>query len=136
MKIIVLDGYTLNPGDLSWDALGALGECEILDRTPQAEVVARAAGAEIVITNKASLGRAGIAVLPALKYIGVTATGYNVVDTDAARERGVIVTNVPAYGTRSVAQHVFALLLELTQNAGLHSRGVSEGKWAGAKDWC
>jgi glycerate dehydrogenase len=136
MKIIVLDGHTLNPGDLSWDALRAHGECEIHERTSQNEVAARAAGAEIVITNKASLGSAEIAALPALKYIGVTATGYNVVDIDAARKRGIVVTNVPAYGTRSVAQHVFALLLELTQHAGLHAAGVREGRWAGASDWC
>jgi glycerate dehydrogenase len=136
MKIIVLDGYTLNPGDLAWDALRALGDCEIHDRTPAGKVVERATGAEIVITNKTVLGRTEIASLPVLKYIGVTATGFNVVDIEAARERGIVVTNVPAYGTRSVAQHVFALLLELTQHAGLHARGVAEGKWTGAADWC
>ena len=133
MKIIVLDGHALNPGDLDW---GPLGASEIFPRTAVGDVVVRASGAEVVITNKVVLGRAEIAALPALRYIGVTATGFNVVDIDAARERGIVVTNVPAYGTRSVAQHVFALLLELTQNVGGHSQGARGGKWADAADWC
>ena len=133
MKIIVLDGHALNPGDLDW---GPLGASEIFPRTAVGDVVVRASGAEVVITNKVVLGRTEIAALPALRYIGVTATGFNVVDIDAARERGIVVTNVPAYGTRSVAQHVFALLLELTQNVGGHSQGARGGKWAGAADWC
>ena len=124
MKIVVLDGHTLNPGDLSWDALASLGELAVHDRTAPDEVMARAAGAEIVITNKTRLDRERIEALDSLRYIGVLATGYDVVDVRAARERGVVVTNVPAYGTRSVAQATFALLLELTNHVGLHSRGV------------
>lgn len=136
MNIVVLDGYTLNPGDLSWDELKAMGSCEIFDRTQPGEVAARAANAEIVITNKAILHRAQIEALPKLKYIGVTATGYNVVDIDAAKERGIVVCNVPLYGTRSVAQHTFALLLELTQHVGHHAQSVRDGRWVRSVDWC
>src|SRR4029450_8216648 len=127
MKIVVLDGFTLNPGDLSWDELRALGTCEIIDRTPANEVVARSADAEILLTNKAVLTRDQIKALPKLKYIGVLATGYNIVDVKAAREQHILVTNVPTYGTRSVAQMTFALLLELTQHAGHHAQTVKEG---------
>ncbi len=136
MNIVVLDGYTLNPGDLSWDELKALGPCEIFDRTPPGEVAARAANAEIVITNKSILHRAQIKAMPMLKYIGVTATGYNVVDIEAAKERGIVVSNVPLYGTRSVAQHTFALLLELTQHVGHHAQTVRDGRWVRSVDWC
>lgn len=136
MNIVVLDGYTLNPGDLSWDELKALGPCEIFDRKPPGEVAARAANAEIVITNKAILHRAQIEAMPKLKYIGVTATGYNVVDIEAAKERGIVVSNVPLYGTRSVAQHTFALLLELTQHVGHHAQTVQDGRWVRSVDWC
>ena len=136
MSIVVLDGFTLNPGDLSWDELESLGTCRIYDRTPPAEVVNRAAGAEIVLTNKVVMGRLEIEQLTALKYLGVTATGTNVVDLEAARERGIAVTNVPAYGTRSVAQATIALLLELTQRAGHHSQSVREGVWTRSLDWC
>ncbi len=136
MNIVVLDGHTLNPGDLSWDELKALGPCEIFDRTPPGEVAARAANAEIVITNKAVLHRPQIEAMPRLKYIGVTATGYNIVDVAAAKERGILVTNVPTYGTRSVAQHTFALLLELTQHAGHHAQTVRDGRWVRSADWC
>lgn len=136
MNIVVLDGYTLNPGDLNWDGLHALGNCQIYDRTPAAEVLGRAAEAEALITNKTVLGRETIERLPKLKYIGVLATGYNVVDAAAAKARGIPVTNVPAYGTRSVAQMVFALLLELTQRAGHHSRTVRDGRWVASPDWC
>jgi glycerate dehydrogenase len=136
MNIVVLDGHTLNPGDLSWDELKALGPCEILDRTPPGEVAARAANADIVIINKAVVHRAQIETMPKLKYIGVTATGYNVVDVEAAKERGILVTNVPTYGTRSVAQHTFALLLELTQHAGHHAQTVRDGRWVRSVDWC
>ena len=136
MNIVVLDGHTLNPGDLSWEDLKALGSCEIFDRTPPGEVAARAANAEIAITNKAILHRVQIEALPKLKYIGVTATGYNVVDVEAAKERGIIVTNVPTYGTRSVAQHTFALLLELTQHVGHHAQTVRDGRWVRSPDWC
>ncbi len=136
MKICVLDGYTLNPGDLCWDALRELGECVIYDRTPPSDVVARAAGADVVITNKVVVGEAEIAALPGLRFIGVTATGFNVVSIPAAKARGVVVSNVPGYGTRSVAQHVFALLLELTQRVGAHSDAARGEGWASAKDWC
>lgn len=136
MNIVVLDGYTLNPGDLGWDELRKLGSCVIHDRTPAAEIVPRSADAEMVITNKVPFSRETIQALPRLRYIGVTATGYNIVDTAAARERGVTVTNVPSYGTRSVAQHALALLLELTQHAGQHSQSARAGGWARSPDWC
>ncbi len=136
MKLVVLDSFTLNPGDLSWDELRSFGECDIHDRTPAAEVVKRAAGAEIVLTNKTVLTREQIFALPALRYIGVLATGHNIVDSAAARERGVPVCNVPAYGTRSVAQMTFALLLELCHRAGHNARTVSEGRWSASPDWC
>lgn len=136
MKICVLDGFALNPGDLSWDALRACGDCEIYERTPREEVVARAAGAEMIITNKAVVGNAEIVGLPGLRYIGVTATGYNTVSLFAAKAKGVVVTNVPGYATRSVAQHVFALLLELTQHTGAHSQAARGTTWTSARDWC
>ncbi|MFM8879171.1 MAG: D-2-hydroxyacid dehydrogenase, partial [Verrucomicrobiota bacterium] len=136
MKICILDGHTLNPGDLSWESLRELGDCVVHERTPPGEVAARAAGAGVVLTNKAVLGREQIAALPGLRFIGVTATGFNVVDIDAARERGIVVSNVPGYGTRSVAQHVFALILELTQRVGDHSRAARGDGWPSSKDWC
>lgn len=136
MNIVVLDGFTLNPGDLSWDELRALGPCEIFDRTPPDQVGARAANAKILLTNKTVLSRGGLAGLPALTYIGVLATGTNVVDLAAARERGIAVTNVPAYGTRSVAQATFALLLELTNQVGHHAQAVRESRWTHGVDWC
>lgn len=136
MRIVVLDGFTLNPGDVSWDALRSLGECAIYDRTPAAEVVSRASGADMVLTNKVVLDRAVLAQLPQLRYIGVLATGTNVVDIAAARERGVVVTNVPAYSTASVAQLVFALVLELTHHVGHHAAAVREGRWARSEDFC
>ena len=136
MNIVVLDGYTLNPGDLNWAGLQALGDCRIYERTSAAELPARAAEAEALITNKTLLNRETIERLPKLRYIGVTATGFNVVEVAAAKARGIPVTNVPAYGTRSVAQTVFALLLELTQRAGYHSRTVHVGRWVASPDWC
>lgn len=136
MKIVVLDGYTLNPGDLSWDALKSLGECEIHDRTAPSDVLVRAAGAEILLTNKTVLGRDHFSALPKLSYIGVLATGTNVVDVAAARERGVTVTNVPAYATGSVAQLVFALLLECAWHSGAHSQSVRAGAWTKSRDFC
>jgi glycerate dehydrogenase len=136
MNICVLDGFTLNPGDLSWDELKQLGPCEIHYRTSPAETIARAEHAEIVLTNKTPLTRTTFAALPKLKYIGVLATGTNVVDLPAARERGIPVTNVPAYGSRSVAQATFALLLELTTRVGHHAQRVREGAWTTATDWC
>ena len=135
-RIVILDGYTLNPGDLDWASLGALGDLTIYDRTPAELTLERAAGADVLLTNKAPLPRAVIEALPDLKFIGVLATGYNVVDITAAKERGIPVTNVPGYGTAAVAQHVFALLLELTQRTGLHSDSVRAGDWTKSPDWC
>jgi glycerate dehydrogenase len=135
MKITVLDGYCLNPGDLSWEGLRRLGDLEVFDRTPAGEVVARAAGAEIVFTNKTPLPGAVLEQLPALRYIGVLATGYNVVDVEAARARGIVVANIPTYGTASVAQFVFALLLELCHNVRLHADAVRAGEWSCNPDW-
>ena len=135
MKIVVMDGYAANPGDLDWAPLAALGELTVHDRTPAALTLARAAGAEAILTNKVVLGAAELATLPALRYIGVLATGYNVVDTAAARERGIVVTNIPAYSTPSVAQLVFALLLELTRGAGRHAALVRAGRWSAAPDF-
>jgi glycerate dehydrogenase len=130
MKIIVVDGATLNPGDLSWHALEACGECEVYPHSTAEEILARCRDADAVLTNKAPFTRAMLAALPKLRYIGVTATGYNVVDVQAASERGTVVTNVPTYGTRSVAQMAFALLLELTQHVGYHSQTVHAGRWS------
>ena len=136
MNIVVLDGYTLNPGDLSWDALRELGSCEIYDRSAPDEIVPRSTSAEIVLTNKVKLNGEYMSSVPTLKYIGVTATGYNIVDVAAARERKVIVTNIPTYGTQSVAQMTFALLLELTQHVGHHAQTVREGRWTRSPDFC
>lgn len=136
MKIVVLDGYTLNPGDLNWDELASLGELAVHDRTPPNEVLSRAEKAEIVLTNKTLLSGDTIGQLSSLRYIGVLATGYNVVDLPAARQRGIIVTNVPAYGTTSVAQAVFAHLLNLTQRVSDHSNSVRDGDWSRSKDFC
>jgi glycerate dehydrogenase len=136
MKIVILDGYTLNPGDLSWEGLEKVGDCQIYDRTPPALVVQRAIDADILMTNKTPVSRRAIFQLTNLKYIGVLATGYNIVDIEAARERNIPVTNVPTYGTRSVAQMTFAHILELTQHTGLHSGLVRNGEWSRAKDWC
>lgn len=135
-RLVVLDGYTLNPGDLDWSGFEALGDCIVYDRTPPGQEAERAAGAAIVLTNKTWLTRETIARLPALEYIGVLATGYNVVDLDAAAERGIPVTNVPRYGTMSVVQMVFALLLELTHRVARHSQGVRDGRWSASPDFC
>jgi len=136
MKIVVLDGYTLNPGDLSWDRLEALGDCSVYDRTAPEDTVKRAGGAEIVLTNKTVLSADIIRLLPRLRYIGVLATGYNVVDVEAAGERGIPVTNVPTYGTASVAQMVFAHLLNLTQHVAHHAETVRDGRWTACPDFC
>ena len=136
MKIVVLDGHTLNPGDLSWAELEALGDCEIYDATSGNDLAGRCRDAEAVITNKVVLDGQLMAQSPDLRYIGVTATGYNIVDVEAAAKRQITVTNVPIYGTRSVAQMVFALLLELCHHVGYHSGTVCEGKWSKSKDFC
>ena len=136
MKIVILDGYAANPGDLSWDELKALGECEIYDRTQPSQVLERAAGAEVVLTNKTNLRAEQLAALPQLKYIGVMATGYNVVDTEAARQRGILVSNIPAYSTNSVAQLVFAHLLNIAQQVQHHNEAVHNGRWNQSPDFC
>jgi glycerate dehydrogenase len=135
MKIVVLDGHAANPGDLSWDEFAKLGELEVFDRTTKEQMVARLRGAAVALTNKAVLDRAVIATLPDLRFIGVTATGYNIVDIAAARERGIVVCNVPEYSTPDVAQAVFALLLELTNRTGHHAETVRTGKWSRAQDF-
>nr|WP_319511593.1 D-2-hydroxyacid dehydrogenase [uncultured Draconibacterium sp.] len=135
MKIVVLDGHTLNPGDLSWDAINALGELTVYDRTTPEQTIQRATDAEIIYTNKVIINREIIEQLPRLKFIGVLATGYNVVDTDAARKAGITVCNIPAYSTQSVAQLVFAHLLHFTNNVARHARSVQNGDWAASKDF-
>ncbi len=135
-KIVILDGYALNPGDLTWQPLQDLGDCTIYDRTTPQDVADRVCDAEIVLTNKGLVSRQAIAAASRLRYVGVMATGYNVADIAAATERGIVVTNVPAYGTSSVAQLVFAHLLNLAQRVGDHSAAIHDGRWASAKDWC
>lgn len=136
MKIVVLDGYTENPGDLTWDALGALGELTVHDRTAPGDIVTRIGDAPAILVNKTPITRQTLEACPGLRYIGVLATGYNVVDTDAARARGVTVCNIPTYGTAAVAQFVFALLLELCHRVGDHGRSVQEGQWSACPDFC
>ncbi|MCY9663853.1 D-2-hydroxyacid dehydrogenase [Paenibacillus alginolyticus] len=135
MQIVVLDGYTLNPGDLIWSGLDSLGELVVYDRTAESQILERAADAEIVLTNKTPLSAQTIQQLPKLRYIGVLATGYNIVDIQAAKENGIIVSNVPAYSTHSVAQLVFALLLEFCHRVQQHSDSVLNGDWVGSIDF-
>ncbi len=136
MNIVVIDGHTLNPGDLSWEPLQALGDCTFYPRTPADLVIPRCAQADVVLTNKVVFSEEIIAALPRLKYIGVTATGYNIVDVEAARRRGIVVTNVPTYATSSVAQMVFAHLFNLTLHVGEHALGVRDGRWCRSPDFC
>ena len=139
MKIVVLDGYTENPGDLSWDALGKLGDLTVYDRTSltdEEEIIARIGDAEVVITNKTPIRRRTFDACPSIKYIAVLATGYNVIDIAYAKEKGICVSNVPVYGTRSVSQFAIALLLEVCHHIGHHSDTVSAGKWENCADWC
>lgn len=136
MKIVILDGYTENPGDLSWEELEALGEVTIYDRTP-AELVAKHIGdAEIVITNKTPITAEVLEKCPKIRYIGVLATGYNVIDVDTASKKNIPVCNIPTYGTIAVAQMVFALLLEICHHVGAHSAAVKNGDWSNNEDWC
>ena len=135
MKIVVLDGFTLNPGDLSWSELEALGDCTVYDRTAPEHLPARVREAEAVLTNKAMLDARAIAQMPHLQYIGVLATGFNIVDVEAARRREIAVTNVPGYSTDSVAQVTFALLLELTHHVGHHAETVRAGRWSAGLDF-
>ena len=138
MKAVVLDGYPENPGDLSWDWLGKLGEYTVYDRCPddEAEIIRRIGTADVVITNKVPISAAVIDACPCMKYIAVTATGYNVVDYEYAKRRGIPVSNVPAYGTAAVAQFAIAMLLEICHHIAHHSQAVHEGRWEHAEDWC
>ena len=136
MKIVVLDGYGLNPGDLSWSAWEALGELKVYDRTSPSELLERSAGAEVLVTNKTLITANDMVSLPELKYIGVLATGYNVVDIDAAKARGIVVTNIPAYSTSSVAQMVFAHVLNITQRVGYYANENTQGRWTNNADFC
>ena len=136
MNITVLDGYGLNPGDLDWGPLGELGNLTVYDRTPDYLVVERAKDSEVVITNKTIIDKEVIEQLPHIKYIGVLATGYNVVDTVTAHEHGIVVTNIPSYSTMSVAQHVFALLFAVTDRVEHYAIEVRDGEWSRSKDFC
>lgn len=136
MKIVVLDGYTLNPGDLTWKRLEEMGNVTVYDRTPVEKIMERIGGAEIVFTNKTPLDKKIFVQTSNLKFIGVLATGYNVVDIAAAKESGIIVTNIPAYGTTAVAQFTFALLLELCHHVGEHNQAVKDGVWTKCPDFC
>ena len=136
MKIVILDGYTENPGDLSWDELAKLGELTVYDETPAEEILNRIGDAELVLTNKTPITAETIALKPNMRYVGVLATGYNVVDVAAAKEHGVVVANVPTYGTQAVAQYVFALLLEICHHVGHHNTEVQKGRWTNGKHFC
>lgn len=136
MKIVVLDGYAANPGDLSWEELKTLGECHIYDRTAPEEVLERANGAEIILTNKTVIDARHMSALPELKYIGVLATGYNIVDVEAAKEHGIVVTNIPAYSTASVAQMVFAHILNIAQQVQHYTDEIRNGQWSRSTDFC
>ena len=136
MKLVVLDGYTLNPGDLSWQVLETLGDCRIYDRTPADRVLGRCENAEVVFTNKVVLSREILLKLPKLRYIGVLATGYNVVDIGAADELGIVVTNTPAYGSKAVAQFVYSLLLSFLQPVSYYDAAVKSGRWSNSPDFC
>jgi glycerate dehydrogenase len=136
MRIVVLDGYTLNPGDLTWEGFEKLGTLQVYDRTEPSRILERAKGAELVLTNKTPLTAETLKQLAGLRYIGVLATGYNIVDVQAAKQRGIPVSNIPTYGTASVAQFAFALLLELCHNVKLHSEAVRAGEWTNNQDWC
>lgn len=136
MKIVVLDGHTLNPGDISWDGVARFGDLTVHDRTAPAEVLARIGDAEVVFTNKTVLTAEHFAALPKLRFVGVLATGYNVVDIAAAKARGIPVANIPTYGTASVAQFATALMLELCHRIGAHDASVKAGAWAAQPDFC
>lgn len=135
-KIVILDGYTENPGDLSWAPFEALGEMTVYDRTPVDKIIPRIGSAEIVITNKTPLRRETLDACPSIRYIGVLATGYDVVDVQAARERGILVTNVPSYGTAAVGQYAIAMLLEICHHVAHHAQAVRDGRWQACPDWC
>ena len=136
MKIVVLDGYCLNPGDLSWEDMATLGDLQVYDRTSPKDLLERAEGAEVLITNKTLITGNDMEILPQLKYIGVLATGYNVVDIESAKKKGIVVTNIPAYSTNSVAQMVFAHIMNITQRVGHYACMNRQGKWSDNADFC
>lgn len=136
MKIVILDGYTENPGDLSWDGFEKLGELIVYDRTPCEKIIERIGKADAVIVNKTPIDKATLEACPNIRYIGVLATGYNVVDVNAAKEKGIAVCNIPTYGTDAVAQFAIALLLEVCHHVAHHSQAVHEGRWENNADWC
>ena len=136
MKIVVLDGYTLNPGDLSWEGFESLGEVQVYNRTPAEKTVERIGDAPVILTNKTAITKEILDQCHAIRYIGVLATGYNVVDVKAAAQKGIVVTNIPSYGTDAVAQYAFALLLELCHHVGLHDESVKAGEWENCQDFC
>jgi len=135
MKIVILDGYTENPGDLTWDGFKALGDLTVYDRTPQDKIIERIGDADAVIVNKTPVSRETIAACPKIKYIGVLATGYNIVDTASAKQRNITVTNIPTYGTAAVGQFAIALLLEICHHIGHHDQAVHDGCWEANPDW-
>lgn len=136
MKIVILDAYVTNPGDLEWGNLDELGECVMYDRTSRDQILERCKDADVVLTNKVPFKKETLQALPNLKYIGVMATGYNIIDTEAAKEQGIVVTNIPAYSTNSVAQMVFAHILNITLHVQKHSDEVHSGKWSRNSDFC
>lgn len=136
MKIVILDGYTENPGDLSWSGFEALGDVTVYDRTPADKIVERIGDAEAVIVNKVPITRETLSQCPGIRYVGVLATGYNVIDTDACKEKGIVVSNIPTYGTDAVGQFAIALLLEICHHIGHHSQAVHDGRWSSNIDWC
>lgn len=136
MKIVVLDGFTLNPGDLSWDGFSEFGEVTVYDRTPVEEIISRIGDADAILTNKTPVSAETLAACPGVKYIGVLATGYNVVDIAAAKERGIPVCNIPSYGTAAVGQFAIAMLLEICHHVAHHSDAVHAGRWSSNVDWC
>lgn len=136
MKIVLLDGYVANPGDLSWEALEKLGDLTVYDRTPKEEIIKRIGDAELVLTNKTPIAADTLEACPNIRYIGVLATGYNVVDVEKAKEKGIVVTNIPSYSTATVAQMVFALLLELCSRPAHYNEAVQRGRWASSPDFC
>ncbi|HSL85901.1 MAG TPA: D-2-hydroxyacid dehydrogenase [Bacteroidales bacterium] len=135
MKIVILDGYTENPGDLSWAEIEKFGELTVYDRTKAEDVVSRIGDADVVYTNKTPITRTTLEACPNVKFIGVLATGYNVVDVEAAKERGIPVSNIPTYGTDAVSQFAIALLLEMCHHVGEHSEAVKNGEWTNNEDW-
>src|SRR3989339_981770 len=136
MKIVILDGFTENPGDLSWEGFEKLGSVTVYDRTAKEDIIARIGDAQIVVTNKVPLDAGTMEACPSIKYIGVLATGFNVVDTVTAKEKGIVVTNIPTYGTAAVAQFAMALLLEICHRVGHHNKTVHEGRWSSCPDFC